>query len=153
MASPVLESTIVIDAPAEKVWKVVSDLQAMSKRSPQCRKVIVRGGDIGLGTKMINVNRKGWRVWPTNTVVTAFDENEKVAFRVVENNTTWSYTLVPDGDRTTVVERREAPNGKTSAASAFLISTLMGGTEPFERELLVGMKQTLAAIKTEAEAD
>ncbi|GAA4387761.1 SRPBCC family protein [Tsukamurella soli] len=151
MATEVLESTIVIDAPAEKVWPVVSDLARMGERSPQCKKVIVFGGPLRVGSRMLNVNRQGWKVWPTNSRVTAFEPNRKVAFQVAENRTTWSYTLVPDGDRTTVVERREAPGGKTTAVSAGLIAALLGGNDSFERGLIVGMKQTLSAIKTEVE--
>ncbi len=151
--TPVLESTIVIDAPAAKVWRIVSDLKRMGERSPQCRKVVVFGGPLRAGSRMLNVNRQGWKVWPTNSVVTVFEPNQKVAFKVAENHTTWSYTLVPDGDRTTLVERREAPGGKTTALSAGLIAAFLGGNDSFERELLVGMKQTLAAIKSEAEAN
>ncbi|WP_040766079.1 SRPBCC family protein [Tsukamurella sp. 1534] len=152
MATPVLESSIVVDAPVEKVWPVVSDLAKMGERSPQCKKVFVFGGPLKEGTRMLNINRQGWRVWPTNTQVTEFSPNEKVAFRVAENHTVWSFTLVAEGDKTTVVERREAADGKTTAVSSLLISALLGGNEDFERGLLVGMKQTLSHIKTEAEA-
>ncbi|GAB3129905.1 SRPBCC family protein [Tsukamurella serpentis] len=151
MATPVLESSVVIDAPVEKVWAVVSDLASMGRRSPQCKKVFVFGGPIKVGTRMLNINRQGWKVWPTNTQVTEFTENERVAFKVIENNSTWSFTLVPDGDRTTVVERREAPGGRTSAVSSLLVGALLGGNADFERSLLVGMKQTLSHIKTDAE--
>ncbi|GAA1081532.1 SRPBCC family protein [Tsukamurella spumae] len=152
MATPVLESSVVIDAPVEKVWAVVSDLEAMGRRSPQCKKVFVFGGPLKVGSRMLNINRQGWKVWPTNTRVTEFTANERVAFRVAENHTVWSFTLVPDGDKTTVVERREAAGGRTTALSSGLVSALLGGNEDFERGLLVGMKQTLSHIKTEAEA-
>lgn len=151
MATPVLESSVVIDAPVDKVWSVVSDLARMGERSPQCKKVFVFGGPIKQGTRMLNINKQGWRVWPTNTQVVEFAPNEKIAFRVAENHTVWSFTLVADGDKTTVVERREAAGGKTTAVSSFLVSALLGGNEDFERGLLVGMKQTLSQIKTEAE--
>lgn len=152
MATPVLESSVVIDAPVEKVWSVVSDLARMGERSPQCKKVFVFGGPIKEGTRMLNINKQGWKVWPTNTRVVDFQPNERIAFRVAENHTVWSFTLVPDGDKTTVVERREAVGGKTTAVSSVLISALLGGNEDFERGLLVGMKQTLSQIKTSAEA-
>ncbi|TWS24346.1 SRPBCC family protein [Tsukamurella sputi] len=152
MATPVLESSVVIDAPVEKVWAAVSDLAKMGERSPQCKKVFVFGGPIKQGTRMLNINRQGWKVWPTNTQVTEFTPNERIAFRVAENHTVWSFTLVADGDKTTVVERREAAGGKTTALSSTLVAALLGGNEDFERGLLVGMKQTLSHIKTEAEA-
>ncbi len=141
-----------IDAPVEKVWPIVSDLEAMGRRSPQCKKVFVFGGPLKVGSRMLNINRQGWKFWPTNTRVTEYTPNERVAFRVAENHTVWSFTLVPEGDKTTVVERREAAGGRTTALSSGLISALLGGNEDFERGLLVGMKQTLSHIKTEAEA-
>lgn len=151
MATALLESSIDINAPAEKVWSVVSDLRRMGQRSPQCRKVFIFGGDLRTGSRMLNINRSGWKVWPTSTVVTAFEPNRKVAFKVVENGSEWSYTLESSGDVTTVTERREAPHG-TTAVSSFLVDKLLGGNEGFERELLVGMRETLAAIKAEVEA-
>ncbi|ADG80281.1 Polyketide cyclase/dehydrase OS=Tsukamurella paurometabola (strain ATCC 8368 / DSM / CCUG 35730/ CIP 100753 / JCM 10117 / KCTC 9821 / NBRC 16120 / NCIMB 702349 / NCTC 13040) OX=521096 GN=Tpau_3703 PE=4 SV=1 [Tsukamurella paurometabola] len=152
MATPVLESSVVIDAPIEKVWSVVSDLEGMGKRSPQCKKVFVFGGPIKEGTRMLNINKQGWRVWPTNTKVIEFKENERIAFRVAENHTVWSFTLVPEDGKVTVVERREAAGGRTTAVSSILVGALLGGNEDFERGLLVGMKQTLSHIKTESEA-
>lgn len=115
----------------------MSDLARMGERSPQCKKVFVFGGPIKEGTRMLNINKQGWKVWPTNTRVVDFQPNERIAFRVAENHTVWSFTLVPDGDKTTVVERREAVGGKTTAVSSVLISALLGGNEDFERGLLV----------------
>lgn len=151
MATPVLESSVVIDAPVEKVWSVVSDLAKMGERSPQCKKVFVFGGPIKQGTRMLNINKQGWKVWPTNTQVVDFQPNERIAFRVAENHTIWSFTLVSDGAKTTVVERREAAGGKTTAVSSILVGALLGGNEDFERGLLVGMKQTLSHIKSQSE--
>ena len=150
MATALLESSIEINAPVEKVWSVVSDLQRMGERSPQCRKVVAFG-PIRKGTRMLTVNRQNWKVWPTNTVVTAFEENSRVAFKVVENGTVWSFTLAPSANGTTVTERREAPNGHTTAVSAFLVDKVLGGNDDFEQNLVQGMRQTLAAIKVEAE--
>lgn len=151
MATPVLESSITIDAPVEKVWSVVSDLARMGERSPQCKKVFVFGGPIRKGTKMLNINKQGWKVWPTNTQVVEFEPNERIAFRVSENNTVWSFTLLSEDGKTTVVERREAAGGKTTALSSMLVAAFLGGNEDFERGLLVGMKQTLSHIKADSE--
>jgi hypothetical protein len=151
MATALLESSIDIEAPAEKVWAVVSDLKRMGERSPQCRKTFIFG-PLRAGTRMLNINRQGWKVWPTNTVVKTFEPNSKLAFKVIENNTVWSYTLAPTGTGTTVTERREAPGGRTTAVSALLVDKLLGGNEDFERNLLIGMRQTLDHIMAEAEA-
>lgn len=145
-----LTATIDIDATPEQVWSIVSDLKRMGEWSPQCRKMRV-SGPVGRGTKTFNINRKGLLVWPTTSKVVTFEPNRKLAFRINENRTVWSYELIVSDAGTTVTETREAPNGTTSV-SRFLIDKLMGGTEDFEREMVEGMNATLARIKSEAEA-
>ncbi|QDQ98332.1 SRPBCC family protein [Tomitella fengzijianii] len=145
-----LKASIEIDAPVEKVWTIVSDLKRMGEWSPMTRKMRV-SGPVGVGTKTFNLNKSGWRVWPTTSKVVRFESNKQIAFRVNENRTIWSYELISDGQTTTVTERREVPEG-TSKVSQFLVKYFMGGTEPFEQNLAKGMDATLARIKREAEA-
>lgn len=148
--SKTLEASIDVDASPEKVWKVVSDLKRMGEWSPQCKKMKVFGGDVRKGTTTLNINRKGFLVWPTTAKVVEFEPNKSIAFRIVENKTIWSYTLTPSAAGTTVVEKREAPTG-TSAVSGFLVKKVLGGTEQFDVELVEGMNKTLERIKTESE--
>ncbi|MDG3009996.1 SRPBCC family protein [Rhodococcus sp. D2-41] len=145
-----LTATIDIDATPEQVWSIVSDLKRMGEWSPQCRKMRV-SGPVGRGAKTFNLNRRGLLVWPTTSKVVEFEPNRKLAFRINENRSVWSYELIASGAGTTVTETREAPNG-TTAISRFLVDKLMGGTEGFEREMVEGMNATLARIKSEAEA-
>ena len=65
--SKTLEATIEITASPEQVWRVVSDLKRMGEWSPQCRRMIVRGGPVSAGTTTININKKGLLVWPTTS--------------------------------------------------------------------------------------
>lgn len=148
--SKTLEASIDVDASPEQVWKVVSDLKRMGEWSPQCKKMKVFGGDVRKGTTTLNINRKGFLVWPTTAKVVEFEPNKSIAFRIVENKTIWSYTLTPTAGGTTVVEKREAPTG-TSAVSGFLVKNVLGGTEQFDVELVEGMNKTLQRIKTESE--
>ncbi|MEE4022110.1 SRPBCC family protein [Gordonia sp. PKS22-38] len=151
MAAPLIEESIVINASAEDVWAVISDLKRMGEWSPQCKKMIVRGGSVGLGTKTINVNRRGPLVWPTTSKVVRFAPNKELAFRVAENRTVWSYTIEPSESGVKVTEKREVGDG-TTAVSAFLVDKVMGGTTNFEAELKLGMAETLGKIKRAAEA-
>ncbi len=105
---------------------------------------------IGLGTRTININRRGPLVWPTTSKVIRFAPNQELAFRVAENRTVWSYTLEPAGAGVKVTERREVANG-TTKVSSFLVDKMMGGTTNFEAELKLGMAETLAEIKRAAE--
>ncbi|MDS1116151.1 SRPBCC family protein [Gordonia westfalica] len=151
MTAALIEESIDIDAPAEKVWPVISDLKRMGEWSPQCKKMIIRGGSVGLGTKTVNINRRGPLVWPTTSKVVRFTPNQEIAFRVAENHTVWSYTITPNGSGVTVTERREV-NGSTTKVSSFLVDKFMGGTESFEVELKLGMAETLGKIKRAAES-
>ena len=147
--SDVLEFSTEIDAPVERVWSIVSDLKRMGEWSPQCRKMVVFG-EVRQGARTLNINRKGMLVWPTTANVVALAPKERIAFRVSENKTVWSYTLEAIGSGTRVTERREAPNG-TSALSQFFVKRFLGGNSGLEADLKRGMESTLARIKTEAE--
>lgn len=156
-----IEVAIEIAAPPAVVWGLVSDLTNMPRWSPQCRKVFVLGsstgskgskrGPLGKGTKMLNINRRGLLFWPTQSMVTEVVPEQRIAFRVKENWTIWSFELSPTADGgTRVVQRREAPKG-ISDVSVGLTKTVLGGVDNFVAELEQGMRQTLGRIKDEAE--
>ena len=145
-----IEATVEIDAPVEKVWSLVSDLRNMRRWSPQNARTFLRG-DGGVGTTMININRRGLLVWPTQSKVVRFAPNKEIAFRVKENFTVWSYELEDlGGGRTRLTSRREAPQG-ISDLSVNLTKVAFGGTDSFAVELEQGMNQTLTKIKADAE--
>lgn len=151
LVAPLLEESITIDATPEQVWSAVSDLGRMSKWSPQVVRTIVRGRPIRLGTKMINVNRRGPIVWPTQTKVVRFEPQQEIAFRVKDNYTIWSFALVGDGEgRTVLTQRREAPDGISTISRTFT-DRLFGGVADFQVELCGGMRETLAKIKADVE--
>ena len=114
MATPLLEESIEINTSADKVWAVISDLKRMGEWSPQCKKMIVRGQPIGVGTRTININRRGPLVWPTTAKIVRFVPNKELAFKIAENRTVWSYTLDESANGVTVTERRDAANGTSS---------------------------------------
>jgi hypothetical protein len=123
----------------------------MSRWSPQCRKTIVRGGVMQEGAKLININRQGLLFWPTQAMVTEFVPEQKVAFKIRENWTIWSFTLIPTSDGgTRLVQRREAPKG-ISDLSVRLTKAVLGGVDDFTAGLEQGMVQTLSRIKADAE--
>ncbi len=146
-----IEASIEIAAPPAQVWELVSDLSNMSRWSPQVFKTFVRGGETRQGAKMININRKGLLVWPTQAMVTTFEPGQKIAFRIRENWTIWSFTLGPTADGgTRIVQRREAPKG-ISDVSVRLTKAVLGGVDDFTADLVKGMNQTLTRIKADAE--
>ncbi|NVN50018.1 SRPBCC family protein [Mycolicibacterium hippocampi] len=149
MAAPVLQAQIDINAPVSKVWALVSDLKKMPQWSPQCRLMKPIGG-MRQGARTINFNRRGFLAWPTTSRITELIPEKKLAFRVNENHTVWSYELEPTEAGTRLIETRHAENG-TTAMSNFLVNSMMGGVPSFEDELIEGMNLSLNRIKAAAE--
>lgn len=150
MAEPLLQAQIDINAPVSKVWALVSDFNRMPHWSPQCR-MMKAFGPLRQGTRTFNLNRRNFMFWPTTCTVTEVIPEKKLAFRVHQNNTVWSYELEPTDTGTHVVETRHAENG-VKALSNMTVNALMGGVPNFERELVDGMNQSLARIKAAAES-
>jgi uncharacterized protein YndB with AHSA1/START domain len=149
VAEPLLQAQIDIEAPPARVWALISDLRLMPKWSPQCR-LMKPFGPLRRGTKTVNINRRGYLLWPTTGQVTEVIPEQKLSFRVNANNTIWTYELQPHDTGTRVIESRHAENG-VKATSNLVISTLFGGVPSFERELVEGMNASLARIKAAAE--
>ncbi len=145
-----LEASTEIAAPPAAVWALVSDLRHMPRWSPQCAKTFLRGGEMKVGAKMINLNRRGLLVWPTQGQVVDLVPEQRVAFRIRENWTVWSFELEPTATGTRLTQRREAPRG-ISDLSVKLTDRVLGGVDDFTVELQQGMQQTLAKIKADAE--
>lgn len=146
--APLLQADITINAPVAKVWALISDLDNMPKWSPQCR-VMKAIGAVKVGTKTVNLNRRGALFWPTTSTITSVDPQKKLSFRVNTNNTQWTYDLEPAGTGTKLTVSRHAEAVKP--ISSTLINRFMGGVPGFEVELVEGMKTSLSRIKTAAE--
>lgn len=150
MAEPLLQAQVEINAPVTKVWSLVSDLSKMPQWSPQCRLMKTLGGPLRQGSRTINLNRRKYLMWPTTSRITEFIPDKKLAFRVNENRTIWSYELEPTETGTRLIETRHAENGVKPLSNA-TVNALMGGVPNFERELVEGMNESLSRIKAAAE--
>jgi uncharacterized protein YndB with AHSA1/START domain len=146
-----IEGSVEIAAPPEKVWALVSDLKRMSEWSPQVRKKFVLGRTVKEGTRTFNINGQGKLRWPTTAKVIAFEPNKKLAFKIVENRSIWTYELEPTATGTRLTESRTTPNG-TTKFSDFSVDRGLGGAESFEESLSTGISTTLGRIKAAAEA-
>ena len=147
---PLIQDSIEIDAPPARVWDIVSDLRRMGEWSPQCVRMAVLGREVGVGTRTINLNRSGWKRWPTTARVVVFEPEQTLAFRIPVNRSVWTYELEPTATGTLLTESRRTPNG-TSKASDLAVAVGLGGVDPFEASLAAGIRQTLQRIKVEAE--
>ena len=144
-------ATIDVSAAPEDVWRFVTDVVALSRRSPQVLRTAVVPAPVRLGSWMFNVNHSGWRVWPTSARVVRYSPFEDFAFRMNENFTVWSYRLEAIEGGTRIVHRRETPQGISAPVRA-AIPLMFGGDSAFTAELLEGMAQTLEALKADIEA-
>jgi len=149
MVAPLLQAQVDINAPASKVWALISDIRRMPEWSPQCR-WMRPFGPLRAGTRTLNLNRRNRLFWPTTCTVVEVIPEKKLAFRVDTNRTIWSYELESNGQGTRVIESRHAENG-VSAFSNLSVNALLGGTTNFERELVEGMNASLDKIKAAAE--
>lgn len=152
--APLLEATTEIDATPEAVWAVISDPRALGGLSDQVvRTHVVGSAPVGLGTRTVNVNRRGLLLWPTRAKVVRYAPHRDYAFRVKDNGSIWSFELAPSvAGGTTVTHRREAPQG-TTQISRTLQDKVLGGVESFDGELERGMGITLGRLKALLERD
>jgi uncharacterized protein YndB with AHSA1/START domain len=147
-----LQCSVDVAAPPERVWSLVTDLARMSRWSPQVVRTFVRGGaPVQQGTRTLNINRRGVLVWPTQCTVILFEPHREFGFRVKDNGTIWAFVLEPTAAGTRLVQERRAPDGMKPISTRFQ-DALLGGVDSFTEELRVGMQQTLARIKADAEA-
>jgi hypothetical protein len=107
-------------------------------------------GPLRPGARTVNVNRRNYLFWPTTSRITEVVPERKLAFRVNENNTVWSYELEPTATGTRLTESRHAENG-VKPVSNLLVNAVMGGVPNFEVELVDGMNASLSRIKAAAE--
>jgi hypothetical protein len=151
-ADRTLEASILIDAPTDVVWAIVSDLRRTGEWSPECRKVLVWGrGGVRRGGVITGFNRRRWLVWPTTSRIHVYDEGRAIGWTVFENRTRWSYHLEPEDEGARLTERREAPDGVSWLGRTFARGFL-GGVEEHNDELEQGIVSTLERIKVIAES-
>lgn len=146
---PMLEDTIEIEAPRDRVWEVVSDVRRLAEWSPQVEST--RLADdlkvVELGVRFTNANRHGELTWKTHGTIVTFDPGHEIAFRIEENWVVWSFRLEETHRRTVILtQRRDAPAG-ISDLSRDLTEAFLGGQEVFTETMRAGMRQTLQGIR------
>jgi uncharacterized protein YndB with AHSA1/START domain len=147
---PILAS-IEIEAAADRVWAVVSDFVRMAEWSPECRRIVVLGGQkTGVGARFLGINRRGLVAWPTTSTIVRFEPAKAIAWQVRESGALWSYLLEATGSGTRLTGRRDLTDFTLGTK---LFAPVIGGAAAHDEELSAGIRTTLERIKAAVESD
>jgi len=147
-----LRADATIDAPADRVWDLLTDLSQMPDWSPELvRMVPLKRGGLREGQWYLGINRRKAVVWPSRSVVAVVEPGRSLAWDTKSSGARWIWELIPEGDRTRVVHRRPVPRALTPIGKVFAASFL-GGADEHADELEAGMAQTVSRLKAAAEA-
>ena len=147
------EVTVHMNAPAEKIWALVSDVTRIGEYSPETFEAEWLDGATGpaVGAKFrghVKRNQKGPTYWAPCTV-TECEPNRRFTFAVGEPGkvlNTWSYQLTPVGDDTDVTESFQLTDNFAMRTYWALLGWARGKTNRN------GMQTTLNRIKAEVES-
>ncbi len=145
---------LVVNATAEHIYDLVADLPRMGQWSPECQGVEWDSGASAPveGARFVGHNRGGPRKlmrWSRHGRVITADPGRQFAFATEEGgreSTVWRYRFEPVDGGTRVTESYEV---KQIPAWARILDVPTNR----HRELLEGMRHTLARLKIAAEAD
>ncbi|HEX4081584.1 MAG TPA: SRPBCC family protein [Acidimicrobiales bacterium] len=144
--------TVHINAPADRIWELVSDVTRIGRYSPETFEAEWLGGATGPATSArfrghVKRNGRGPVYWTTCTV-TESEPGRVFAFGVGNGDqplNVWRYELAPAGDGTDVTESFQLADRAWLRLYWALLGWARGRTN---RE---GMRTTLERIKAEVE--
>ena len=147
-----VRETMEIDAPAARVYDLVSDLPRMGEWSPECERVSWRGkvSSAVKGAQFVGHNRRGTMRWVTFGTVVAAEPGRHFAFEVYVGPlklSLWEYFIAPheDGRGCTVAEQW---TDRRSAVERSVLERFFGNRNAVNRN---GIHLTLVALKRAAE--
>ena len=146
-----LHAEVLIDAPAQRVWDVLTDLGAMVEGSPELVMMVpLLPGGLRPGQQYLGLNRRKLVVWPTRNVVVEVAAERRLVWDTTTSGARWIYELEPDGDRTRLTARRPVPRKLTWVGSV-VAERLLGGAEQHADELEAALGSTLDYIRRASE--
>lgn len=161
------EASAFVDAPPERVWRMLSDVTRMGEWSPICRRCEWLGGadTPKVGARFKGHNRQGLVRWTTVCEVTESEPGKVFSFRTIDGTfafgargkeqTRWRYTFEPEEIGTRVTESYEV----VSEPPLVRIPEVFVSMLPFGKRVLAararaqetGMRTTLERLKKAAE--
>jgi hypothetical protein len=148
----IVSRTVDVDAPADRVWALVSDLPGMGALSPENTGGNWLGGATGpaVGVRFRGSNRRSWRRWSTLVRITECEPGRRLSFEVSSLGlavSRWTYDVAPRPGGCTVTETWEDRRGRAMD----VIGLLATGVSDRVAHTATGIEQTLAAVKRQAE--
>jgi uncharacterized protein YndB with AHSA1/START domain len=145
------EASLHIDAPADRIYDLVTDITQMGRWSPECTGGRWLGGASvpAVGARFKGSNKRGLMRWSTECEVTKADRPTNFEWQVTQSGMRWGYRFEPDGDGTLVTEYREKTQETPLYVKAVQRSGLIGRDR--ERLMVEGMRATLERVKAAAE--
>jgi uncharacterized protein YndB with AHSA1/START domain len=147
------EVSLHIDAPAERIYEIVTDIAQMGRLSPECTGGRWLDGATGpaVGARFKGSNKRGIARWSTTNEVVVADPGVAFSFETQQSAARWTYRMQPEGTGTLVTESRELFKKRPTVAVVFT-KLFLGGEDGHSRELRDGMQQTLQRVKEIAES-
>lgn len=147
-----LSRSVVVAAPAQRVWELVSDLPVMGEYSPENAGGSWVGGATGpaVGAQFRGRNRRGLHRWSTRCTVTRCDPGRSFAFAVSSVGlpvAEWGYELEPTPEGCRLTETWIDRRGRLITAAGRLVSGVPDRAAFTARSI----EQTLERVKSRAE--
>jgi Polyketide cyclase / dehydrase and lipid transport len=109
MTEPTVSDQVVVRAPVDVVYRLVSDVPRMGEWVAECERSAWLGGVTGpaTGARFRGYNRRGWHRWSTTATVVAAQPGHLFAFRVTSFGlpvSVWAYDVHATTDGCEVTE-------------------------------------------------
>ncbi len=147
---------VLIQAPPQKVYELVSNLERMGEWSPECYRCEWLGEAEGpaVGVRFRGWNRHGRMKWDTTCRIITAEPNRELAWEVMESSgraaTRWRYRFESSDGGCKLVESFEALHAPLIIKLIQLL--FMGGQRRRTASVESGMRHTLQRIKAAVEA-
>lgn len=146
--------SVVIAAPADRLYDIVTDVRRMGRLSPECTGGKWLGSATGpaVGARFRGHNRRGPIRWSTTNLVVSANRGREFAFETKQSGARWRYRFEPsEVGGTTVTESHEMFRRRPAVAWVFA-NLLLGGASSHDEEVKAGMRATLERLREVAEA-
>ena len=155
ITEPDAETSVVIDAPAPRVWEIVADVTRVPEWSPVCHAVEwIDGSSAAVpGARFRGHNRLNGARWSRDCVITEAEPGTVLAFSTLfkgQESTRWRYRLEGDGPTTTVSEAYQVV---MMPRWVRMFRRLPGAIAKTERDTAQNLSTSLERLKAIAESN